>query len=209
MGRPNVFLYVPNVIGYVRILLLGCSFYFMFNNHRLALTLYSASYGLDAIDGLAARLFNQSSLFGSMLDMLTDRISTICLLMTLGHLYTNLFTVFQVLLSVDIVSHWLHFFSANIQGRSSHKSLDGETNLLLRLYYERKLVLTIVCAAEQLFYCSMLVYKYEDHISNYCISLMVLCTPAILFKNMINLIQIYGACQAMVNIDQAHLYHTE
>jgi CDP-diacylglycerol--inositol 3-phosphatidyltransferase len=35
---------------------------------------------LDAVDGHAARLLNQSSKFGAMLDMLTDRCATMCLL---------------------------------------------------------------------------------------------------------------------------------
>lgn len=204
MGESNVFFYVPNIIGYARIILLGCSFYYILDHHRQAMLLYSASYTLDAFDGLAARLFNQSSLFGSILDMLTDRVSTMCLLMTLGHLYSNHFFVIQLLLAIDIVSHWLHFFSANIQGKTSHKSSDGETNLLLRLYYENKFILTSVCAMEQVFYCSLVVLYYEYlHLS----WLIVICTPAVIFKNCINLIQIFGACRVMVSIDQAHLYH--
>lgn len=208
MAQSNVFFYVPNIIGYVRILLLGCSFYYIFDSHRLALLLYGASYSMDAIDGLAARLLNQSSLFGSILDMLTDRVSTMCLLMTLGHLYSSQFLTFQLLLAIDIVSHWLHFFSANIQGKTSHKSSDGETNYATRLYYENKLVLTSVCAMEQIFYCSLVVCYYEyQNMTAYLIWLTVLCIPALVFKNYINLLQIYGACKVMGSIDNAHLYH--
>lgn len=202
MGRPNVFLFVPNIIGYARILLLGCSFYFMLKDYKLALILYSASYMLDALDGLAARLFNQSSLFGSMLDMLTDRVSTMCLLMTLGHFYTDYFFVIQILLAIDIVSHWLHFFSANIQGKVSHKRTDGNTNPLMRLYYENKFILTSVCAMEQIFYCSLVVYYFEhEKLSFYLLWLIIICLPAIIFKNYVNLLQVYGACRVMANID--------
>lgn len=209
MGESNVFLYVPNIIGYTRILLLGLSFYYILHQHRLAMILYSASYSLDALDGLTARLFNQSSLFGSILDMLTDRVSTMCLLMTLGHLYTNYFFVLQILLAIDIVSHWLHFFSANIQGKTSHKSSDGETSFLVRLYYENKIILTSVCALEQIFYCSLLVAYYEyENFSGYLNLLLFVSSIALVFKNCINVIQILGACRVMVSIDQAHLYHT-
>lgn len=203
----NVFLYVPNIIGYFRILLMGWSFYHILDNHRLAMLLYLLSYSLDAFDGLTARLFNQSSLFGSILDMLTDRVSTMCLLMTLGHLYSRPYFFFiQLLLAIDIVSHWLHFFSANIQGKTSHKSQDGETNYFMRLYYENKLILTLICAFEQIFYCSLLVYHYEPgHILSWFI---IISAPGVIFKNWINLLQIYGACRVMASIDQAHLYHS-
>lgn len=207
MGESNVFFFVPNIIGYIRILLLGWSFYHILDHHRFAMLLYFISYSLDALDGLTARLFNQSSLFGSILDMLTDRVSTMCLLMTLGHLYSpSYFFVIQILLAIDIVSHWLHFFSANIQGKTSHKSQDGETNYCMRLYYENKLVLTSVCAMEQIFFCSLLILYYEHE--HYLLWLVFLMAPGVIFKNWINLIQIFGACRVMASIDQAHLYHT-
>lgn len=208
MGEFSVFFYVPNLIGYVRILLLGLSFYYVFEHHRFSMILYSLSQGLDAFDGLAARIFNQSSLFGSILDMLTDRVSTMCLLMTLAHLYSDYFFVLQILLAIDIVSHWLHFFSANIQGKNSHKSSDGETNFLMKLYYEKKIILTSVCGLEQIFYCSLLVYYFEyQEMSAYLLPVAILSAPAIIFKNWINLLQIFAACRVMVRIDQAHLYH--
>lgn len=212
----NVFLYVPNLIGYARILLLGCSFYYILDDYRLALGLYGLSYTLDAFDGLAARLLNQSSLFGSVLDMITDRVSTMCLLMTIGHLYSGYIFVFQILLAIDIVSHWLHFFSANLQGKQSHKSsFDRETtNHLMRLYYENKIVLTSVCAMEQLFYCSLVVIYNETQASSATATsgsgihpltwLVVVCLPAILFKNWINLLQIYGACLVMARQQRHH-----
>lgn len=172
--------------------------------------LYSTSYALDAVDGLAARLFNQSSLFGSMLDMLTDRVSTMCLLMTLGHFYTDYFFVLQLLLAIDIVSHWLHFFSSTIQGKTSHKRIDSATNPLMRLYYENKFILTSVCAMEQIFYCSLIVYHFEHELlSIYLLWPIIISLPAIIFKNYINLLQIYGACKVMANCDLQASIHNQ
>lgn len=202
MGKSNVFLYVPNLIGYTRILLLGCSFFLILSQHRLAMILYSASYLLDAVDGLAARLLNQSSLFGTMLDMVTDRASTLCLLMTLGHLYPSHFFAFQVLLVLDVVSHWLHFFATNIQGRTSHKTSSEEDNFLMRLYYQNKLVLTSTCAMEQLFYCSLAVAHFESEPMLLWPALV--SSPALLFKNYINLLQVYDACRVMAKADPSH-----
>lgn len=108
-------------------------------------------------------------------------------------------------MTIDLVSHWLHFFSANIQGKTSHKSQDGETNYLMRLYYEDKRVLTTVCAVEQLFYCSLIFQYYEEQPILYWLSFP--SAIGVVFKNLINLLQISGACRVMVSIDRAHLYH--
>lgn len=186
------------------------SFYSILDDYKLAIILYSSSYALDAIDGLAARLFNQSSLFGSMLDMLTDRVSTMCLLMTLGHFYTDYFFVLQMLLIIDIVSHWLHFFSSTIQGKISHKRIDSQSNLLMRIYYENKLILTSVCAMEQIFYCSLVVYHFEqERLGFYLLWPMILSLPAIIFKNYINCLQIWGACKVMANSDLQASLHSQ
>lgn len=46
--------------------------------------------------------------FGAMLDMLTDRCSTMCLLVNLSLLYPAYTFLFQLSMSLDIASHWLH-----------------------------------------------------------------------------------------------------
>ena len=69
----NIFMFVPNLIGYGRIVLGLISFYFMPTNHIVASWCYILSGFLDAFDGHAARALNQSTKFGAMLDMLTDR----------------------------------------------------------------------------------------------------------------------------------------
>ena len=199
----NVFLYVPNIIGYSRLVLLGCSCYYILDSYRLGLLLYIISAGLDAFDGLAARLLNQSSKFGSMLDMITDRISTMCLLMTLARLYGEHFFVLQLLLVIDIVSHWLHFFSATMQGKESHKTSDEQTNTLMRLYYGNRYILTSVCAMEQIFYCLFVIFYFEhESIGDQLLRLILVCFPATVLKNYINILQIRNACSAIARADE-------
>ncbi|CAL4214769.1 unnamed protein product, partial [Meganyctiphanes norvegica] len=94
----NVLLFVPNLIGYSRIILALLSFYYMPTNHIMAASMYLLSGFLDAFDGHAARLLNQSSKFGAMLDQLTDRCGTMCLLVTLGHFYPEYLFWFQIIL---------------------------------------------------------------------------------------------------------------
>ncbi|XP_043541283.1 CDP-diacylglycerol--inositol 3-phosphatidyltransferase [Chiloscyllium plagiosum] len=131
----SVFLFVPNLIGYSRIILALIAFYFMLSDPVLATCLYLLSSLLDSLDGHAARLLNQCSKFGMMLDMLTDRCSTMCLLVNLSLLYPRYVFLFQLSMILDISSHWLHLHSAMMKGSSSHKKIDLSGNPILRVYY--------------------------------------------------------------------------
>lgn len=65
----NIFLFYPNLIGYARIILAVASLYYMPIHPRTCTLLYSISCLLDALDGIAARAYNQSTRFGAVLDM--------------------------------------------------------------------------------------------------------------------------------------------
>ena len=56
-----VMLYIPNLIGYVRIFCMVASFFYAQDNVKLALPLYLMNFAGDAVDGWAARKFHQSS----------------------------------------------------------------------------------------------------------------------------------------------------
>lgn len=43
-----------------------------------------------------------------MMDMLTDRCATMCLLVNLSLLYPSYTFLFQLSMSLDVASHWLH-----------------------------------------------------------------------------------------------------
>ncbi|KAJ0342425.1 hypothetical protein COL922a_001116 [Colletotrichum nupharicola] len=67
--KENIFLFWPNIIGYSRIVLAIASLYYMPLHPRTCSLLYSVSCLLDALDGYAARAFEQSTRFGAVLDM--------------------------------------------------------------------------------------------------------------------------------------------
>jgi CDP-diacylglycerol--inositol 3-phosphatidyltransferase len=80
-----VFLYLPNIIGYIRVLLSIYSFY----------------------------IYNTASKFGAVLDMVTDRFSTAALVLILSHFYPKYILGFQILNILDFVSHWTRMYSGN------------------------------------------------------------------------------------------------
>ena len=135
----NVFLFVPNLIGYARILLALLSFWFMPTNYVLAAGCYILSALLDAVDGHMARLLGQSSKFGAMLDMLTDRCATMCLLTTLSTFYPSFVFFFQLSMIIDISCHWLHVHTALLQVSA----------LLLRNLSHDKTVIVIILGLHQ------------------------------------------------------------
>ena len=58
-----VYLYYPNLIGYLRIFLLFLAGYLVPTNPLWAVLSYMTSMGLDAIDGTVARYFGQCMFF--------------------------------------------------------------------------------------------------------------------------------------------------
>lgn len=182
-GEENIFLFVPNLIGFARVILAIVSFYTMPIYPIITFVLYFLSAFLDAFDGLAARAFNQSTKFGALLDQLTDRVGTLCLMMvstgktttlhcqfclfiqTLGHFYPSYLFAFQVSAAVDISSHWMHGQVSLMSGKTSHKSIDLSGNSILRLYYQNKAVLFGMCFANEAFYVALyMLYFFEGPI---------------------------------------------
>lgn len=151
----NVYLFVPNLIGYARVILALVSFYFMPTSPGLAAFLYMLSGLLDAFDGYAARALNQASRFGAVLDMLTDRCATACLLVVLAVFYPKWLLLFQFIIALDITSHWAQMYSSLVKGSSSHKKMDESAHPILKLYYTSRVVLFVMCAGNEMFYAML------------------------------------------------------
>ncbi|EKD13991.1 cdp-diacylglycerol-inositol 3-phosphatidyltransferase [Drepanopeziza brunnea f. sp. 'multigermtubi' MB_m1] len=141
----NIFLFYPNVIGYVRIVLAFASLYYMPLHPRTCSLLYSISCLLDALDGYAARYFEQSTRFGAVLDMVTDRCTTACLLVFLSSAWPRWALLFQGLISLDLASHYVHMYASLVMGGTdtSHKKVDKSRSYILNLYYTNKAIFFI------------------------------------------------------------------
>ncbi|XP_056021969.1 uncharacterized protein LOC130054903 [Ostrea edulis] len=112
MGN-NVLFYVPNVIGYIRLLLFGASLPF-YNQPGWFLALYGTSVSLDGFDGYFARKLNQTSRFGAWFDVVIDLISRgglWCLLNKYGYFI--------------ILVEWLTFVATHTRG-PNWKATDEE-----------------------------------------------------------------------------------
>lgn len=73
--------------GYTRVIMAGLSLHYMSYHPIYCTLLYGISCLLDAVDGQAARALGQTSKFGAVLDMVTDRYASIfCALITLTYI---------------------------------------------------------------------------------------------------------------------------
>lgn len=131
----KVFVYAPNIIGYVRILFSLYSFYVFDREPETVLVLYFLSFILDAVDGHVARWLNQSTAYGAVLDMVTDRFSTAALATILSHFYPDYIFHFILLNILDFVSHWYRMYSTLYRGEKNHKLASKNEPFLLTLYY--------------------------------------------------------------------------
>ncbi|KAI1940284.1 phosphatidylinositol synthase 1 (CDP-alcohol phosphatidyltransferase1) [Ophidiomyces ophidiicola] len=162
--KENIFLFWPNIIGYVRIVLATASLYYMPLHPRTCSLLYSISCLLDALDGYAARVYNQSTTFGAVLDMVTDRCTTACLLVFLSSAWPRWAILFQGLISLDLASHYMHMYATLTMGGSgqSHKKVDSSRSWILYQYYNNRTVLFIFCLFNELFFIGLYLLSFSS-----------------------------------------------
>jgi len=199
----SVFLFVPNLIGYARVALMLAACWYMPADHMTATACYLLSGLLDALDGHAARLLNQSSNFGAMLDQLTDRCATMCLLVVLCGFYPTWMFAFQLSMVLDVAAHWLHLHSTLLKGADSHKAMDLSSNPVLYHYYTNRVVLFSMCAGNELFYAMLYLCYFTSGPLGVWKLLAVVCAPVAIAKSAISLVHLYAASVNIAAIDRA------
>ncbi|XP_074600656.1 CDP-diacylglycerol--inositol 3-phosphatidyltransferase-like [Brevipalpus obovatus] len=203
MLEENIFLFVPNLIGYARIVFALISCYYMQVDCVKAMIFYALGSLMDAVDGYAARRLKQSTRFGSILDQLTDRMGTMCLIMGLGVLYPNYLLWFQLSNLIDIAGHWIHTWVTQIKGRTSHKLISPKENLILRIYYSSRPILFTMCATNELFYISLYLNHFltTEPAKGILYILVRILAPFAILKSLITIIQAVEAAKRIAEID--------
>lgn len=219
----DVLLFIPNLIGYMRVVATLVSFVLMIvSSHSfwwLAILLYVSSFVGDLLDGMAARKFNQCSTFGGLLDMVTDRCSTLGMLYILGGEYQKedeqigvpLFQMtFLFLIVLDISSHWCQMHSTmslNQQAHHKSKESNADRNILVRLYYQYYWFFGYCCVGAEFTYICLYIRQYvsaESLLATVNTVLLYSCLPGCVTKQVVNVAQLTSACHAVA----AHDAHT-
>mmetsp|Transcript_3455 Transcript_3455/g.12460 ORF Transcript_3455/g.12460 Transcript_3455/m.12460 type:complete len:221 (+) Transcript_3455:69-731(+) len=209
----SVYLLVPNLIGYARVLLNVAAFTFAasFDNRTVFSSMYFTSFALDCIDGYAARLLKQTSTFGTVLDMVTDRVATVCLLMLLGASHSPYLPVCLALASLDLFSHWFQMYASLVRKKASHKAIGKDESSLLKLYYNNRPFMGTLCLSAELLYLCLYLSLDRQYsafklrfvsTSVPLVSVLVYATfPGCALKQVINIIQLKSAADALVALE--------
>lgn len=208
-GLHPAFLYVPNLIGYARVILNITCFFTFATNYILTFWLYLTSFILDFFDGYFARKFNQCSTLGVVLDMVTDRTATAGFLMCLSHFYPAWVPLWGSLMTLDILSHWMEMYSAVAKGRH-HKDQDESSFFLLRLYYNGpyKIFFAYCCIGAEVFYIALymcangtgpIMFTIGHEIGFYEMWVYI-CFPGWAFKQVVNVVQLFGAAEILAEM---------
>lgn len=207
----QVFWFVPNIIGYIRVVCYLASFLaHLEGNWQLCLIFYFVGFVLDEFDGRAARAFNQSSNFGAALDMVCDRCATAGMCLILAQLYPKYSLVFIIAIALDVSSHYYLIYATGMLGKASHKdSASWSENGFLRLYYGNKSFMDLLIFGNELFY--MLLYlayyvvtltlSFANQTFNLIPVALYLCLPIYLLKQVANIIQLQSSARQIADLD--------
>ena len=197
----HVALFVPNLIGYIRVILLYVCYATAMRDWKIATTCYILSFAGDLLDGWAARKFDQSSQFGYVLDMVTDRCATTGLISILCGLYPDYIPILLYFQMADLASHWYHVYSTSTEGSGHHKTKEAltERNIVLRKYYDIYWLFAYLCAGAEFTWIALYVLHFAPDFGIGPISLAFVTrygfAPACLMKNIVNLCQFASAAQ--------------
>jgi len=204
----RVYFFIPNIIGYLRVALAVAAFVSSFSNHYVFFVCYAISEILDAVDGHAARYFNQASRYGAVLDMVTDRCATTALIMILGYFYREFILGFILIVALDITSHYAHLYSTLVRRVTSHKTISEKQSPLLRVYYSNRLVLGSLCLGNEAFF--LLLYLAHFTLGSMIPGLGVPLVHLLIYvaavpmsiKQLMNVVQLWQAAVDIVEIDE-------
>lgn len=135
--------YYGNIVVYIRICALFSSVYLKGAAFGLA---YILCFSLDYFDGLVARHFNQISKFGCCIDILTDLLQHVIIIVKMKDQISEkkLQRILISLYFLDFYSNFLNFHASLILS-GSHKQVNDE---VLAIYYDANNLFYIVGAAE-------------------------------------------------------------
>ena len=196
----KIFFYVPNLIGYARIIFMFIAFHYSELNPYIFFICYTISQTLDMFDGMAARAFNQSTKFGAMLDMVTDRCSDIGLMIVLAQRYPQYTIWCHAFIWIDICSHWAHMLAQLSSGETSHKNVHSGP-WLLRFYYScHNFMVLLIVGAEGL-PLSLYLLSHAEFVAQPILTAMHYfnygLAPLFIVKHFINIIQFFHAAETL------------
>lgn len=113
---------IPNIMGYVRILLIPVFIILYLNgNHTLAIVALAVNILTDFFDGIIARKFNQITELGKLIDPVADKLTQAAVVITLAFTYPLLWPVF----AIEFIKESFMMAAGAITIRKKNRKLNG------------------------------------------------------------------------------------
>merc|ERR1719469_44901 len=122
-------LYIPNILGYIRIILSFVALWKSSTNPIQAVVLWILSAFLDLIDGIVARKLNQCSSLGIFLDVAADNILRTSIWVAVVKSYKSSSNIMDLISTFIICIEWLTFLSTQIhslEDNGNHWKIERE-----------------------------------------------------------------------------------
>ncbi|XP_076806367.1 CDP-diacylglycerol--inositol 3-phosphatidyltransferase-like [Clavelina lepadiformis] len=201
----DVFLYIPNLIGYVRMILIVAFYYYTYHKPAQSMVCYLLAALLDNADGFAARKLHQCSKFGAALDMLLDKVAYLGLVNTLIQFYPSHAFWFQLSSAIDLAGHWMYTQATTASENSNNHKIVLRHYSLLRWYYSSENFLNVVCFGNQVFYICLYLMNFTEGLTVFGVSLirvfLYASLPVLTFRTLTNINHIVDASIHLVKID--------
>jgi len=188
--------FLPNILDYVRIVLLIFVVFIFPIDPWLGIGLYVVNSVLDMLDGTLARLLNQQSKLGALLDFSIDRAAITILLAGCIWINPHLFILFVAVMALDIASHFAVCY-ANAYHNGSHLQFISQGSQLLTWFSQKSWVRYLICTSHDLFF-GIFVVNFLAPSHDWFI-LWILLSPGMLLKTWIHLEQFYLSAQFAAN----------
>lgn len=194
-----IYFFYPNLIGYARIILAFAAFAVGFDCPLTFLICYTLSFVLDAADGWAARKCNQSTMFGTILDMFTDRAATTAVIVVISHVIQcgRIGVLIAATLAfLDVASHFTRMYVMSQLQKLSHKDTADSIFTLLRHYYSNRIVMGALCVGQELSYILGYAYFFYSDVPTVgaaLYALLVVMVPLCFLKQVVNVQQLLDA----------------
>eukprot|EP00127_Corallochytrium_limacisporum_P002476 Clim_evm33s128 gene=Clim_evmTU33s128 len=215
----DVMLFIPNVIGYFRLILLMLSVSYAFSDATKTFWFYFWGALLDMTDGYAARKFGQSSKLGAVLDMVTDRVAFCLMTCVVASLVKDWeetgwwwSTLCYVIAGIDLCSHWFHTSASLYASEQSHKATGDDKNWMLNAYYSNRALLAFLCFGNEAFFAGLYIMAWLPNGQDYVVEFQgqpvhlvftgtALFAPIMAAKTAISIVQMWEAIKVISRID--------
>lgn len=199
----NPFFYIPNIIDYVRIVLLIAATTLFSYHAKTAILLFIINSILDACDGSIARALKQQTLLGALLDFSIDRAAFIIILMLGQRTNPQYWWLFILAATIDVSSHFaICYASSLIKGK--HLDLLKKGSTLLKLFAEKSWFRYFVCTCHDLFFGLFVISAAIPwHWWSYA---WIIFTPGMLAKSYIHIEQFILACATAQTLQNGTTY---